>query len=324
MPRKVEISHKTIIFSVFFLIFLWFLFYIKDLLLQLFIALLFTTILDPFVTKLASFKIPRGIAIISSYILILGLLGGIIALLAPPLVEQTTNFANSLPGYISQLGIPPVVSSEVNREFFTRVGSIPGQLLVIGASLLSNIVSVLAVLVFTFYLLLSRNKLDEQLGNFFGTEKTEKIVDLLARLERKLGGWARGELTLMLLVGLLNYIGLTLLGMPFALPLAILAGLFEVVPYLGPIVAAIPGVLIGFGISPVIGFGVVIMSTLVQQLENYVFVPKIMGKSVGVSPVIILLAFAIGERLAGVVGMIISVPFVITLQVLAQEYLVKD
>lgn len=324
MYRKIEISHKTIIFSVFFLIFLWFLFYIKDLLLQLFIALLFTTILDPFVTRLASFKIPRGIAILSSYILILGLLSGIVALLAPPLVEQTTNFANSLPGYISQLGIPPVVSSEVNREFFTRMGSIPGQLLVFGASLLSNVVSVLAVLVFTFYLLLSRNKLDEQLGNFFGTEKTEKIVDLLARLERKLGGWARGELTLMFLVGLLNYIGLTILGMPFALPLAILAGLFEVVPYLGPIVAAIPGVLIGFGISPVTGFGVVIMAILVQQLENYVFVPKIMGKSVGVSPVIILLAFAIGERLAGVVGMIISVPFVITLQVLAQEYLVKD
>lgn len=324
MPRKIEISHKTIIFSVLFLISLWFLYVIKDIVLQLFVALLLTTILDPFVIKLSVYKVPRGIAVLISYIIILGTLGGIIALLAPPLIEQTANFANISPDFLVKLGVTPTISDEIGREFLTRVGSIPGQLLKFGAGVLSNVVSVFTVLVFTFYLLMARNNLDEQLGTLFGKEKTEGVVKVLSRLEERLGGWARGQLILMLLVGVLNYIGLTLLGVPFALPLAVLAGLLEVIPYLGPVIAAVPGILIGFGISSFTGVGVVALALLVQQLENYIFVPKIMGKSVGVSPIVILLALAIGERLAGVVGMIISIPLVITLQVLSKDYLGKE
>lgn len=324
MPRKVEISHRTIIFAVFFLVFLWFLYFIKDILLQLFIALLLTTILDPFVTKLSVLKIPRSIAIVVSYVLLLGFFGIIIALLTPTLIEQTTNFVNSLPSYMDRLGVTPVVAGELSKEFLARVGDIPAQVLKFGAGLVSNIFSVFAILVFAFYFLLSKNKLDDQLGLFFGEEQTKKLTRLLLRLEEKLGGWARGELTLMLIVAIFNYIGLVLLKVPYALPLAILAGLLEIVPYLGPIFAAIPAVIIGFGISPVTGFGVVILAILVQQLEGYVFIPKVMGKSVGISPIIILLALAIGQRLAGVVGMLISVPLVITLQVLIKEYFIKD
>ena len=98
----------------------------------------------------------------------------------------------------------------------------------------------------------------------------------------------------------------------------------EIIPFLGPIVSAIPSALIGFGISPVTGLGVIILAFLVQQLENYLLVPKIMEKSIGVSPIITLVALAIGARLAGVVGAIISVPTFITLQVLVKEYLIKE
>lgn len=324
MPRKVEISHRTIIFSVLFLLFLWFLYFIKDILVQLFIALLLTTMFDPIVTKLSLLKIPRGVAILISYILLFGFFGIIIALLAPTLVEQTTNFAISLPGYMGRLGITPVIAGEISKEFLTRVGDIPGQILKIGASLLSNIFSLFAILVFTFYFLLSRNKLGEQLGFFFGEAQTQKLTSVLEKLEEKLGGWARGELTLMFIVALMNYAGLVLLRVPYALPLAILAGLLEIVPYLGPIFAAIPAAIIGFGISSVTGFGVILLALLVQQLEGYVFIPKVMGKSVGVSPIVILLALAVGQRLGGVVGMLISVPLVITIQVLIKEYFIKD
>jgi predicted PurR-regulated permease PerM len=114
------------------------------------------------------------------------------------------------------------------------------------------------------------------------------------------------------------------MGIPYALPLAILAGVLEIIPLLGPIISAVPIALIGFGISPVIGFAVIALSFSVQQIENYLLVPKIMEKSVGVSPIITLLALAIGARFAGVVGAIISIPTVIMLQVLAKEYLIKD
>ena len=128
----------------------------------------------------------------------------------------------------------------------------------------------------------------------------------------------------MLAIGLGTYIGLLLIGIPFAIPLAILAGIFEIIPFLGPIISAIPAILIGFGISPLIGLAVLAMAFLVHQLEGYVLVPKIMEKSTGVSPLVILIAITIGAKLAGIMGVIISVPFVITLKVFLEEYFAKE
>ncbi len=324
MPRKVEISHKTIIFTVFFLLSLVFLFTIRDLILELFIALLITAILDPLVTKLSLYKIPRGVSVLISYVAIIGIFSGIVALLVPPLVEQSTNLASISPGFISKISSYPVVGVEVSQEVLAKVGTIPGELLKFGGELLSNLVSVFTVLVFAFYLLMSRNSLDGQLSKFFGDDKKAKIAGFLSKLEDRLGGWARGQFILMFTVGLMNYIGLTLLSVPFALPLAVLAGLLEVIPYIGPVIAAFPAILIGFGISGYTGVGVVAMALLVQQLENYVLVPKIMGKSVGISPIVIMLSLAVGQRMAGITGMIISIPIVIILQVFLSEYIFKE
>src|SRR4029079_15977780 len=104
--------------------------------------------------------------------------------------------------------------------------------------------NIIAVLIFAFYLLLARNKFDEQLSMFFGDARKAEAASLINTLEKRLGGWARGQLALMFLVALLTYIGLTILRVPYAMPLAILAGILEIVPYLGPIVGAVPSVLI--------------------------------------------------------------------------------
>jgi len=324
MPRKVEISHKTIIFAVLFLLSLGFIYFIRDILLELFVALLLMTILEPVVFRLTKFRIPRAISVLVSYLVFLGIFGGVIALIIPPLIDQTTNFANYLPSYLSHLGITPVVSSEILKQVFTAVGSIPEKFLMFSVSLLSNIVSIFTVLAFTFYLLLSRGKLDEQLSFFFGDGQKEKISRIIYALEKRLGGWARGELTLMVTVGVLNFIALTILKVPFALPIAILSGILEIIPYLGPVIGAIPGIIIGFGISPLTGAGVAAAAFLIQELESYVFVPKIMEKSVGVSPIITIIALSIGGRIAGIVGIIISVPVVITAHVLIKEYFSKE
>ena len=100
--------------------------------------------------------------------------------------------------------------------------------------------------------------------------------------------------------------------------LALLAGIFEIVPYLGPIVASIPAIILGFSISPFVGGAAIGLAILIQQLENYVFVPKVMEKSTGMSPIIILLALAVGAKLAGITGMVISIPIVIIIQTLLQ------
>ena len=321
MPRKIEISHRTIIFTVLFLLSLGFLYVIRDLILELFVALLIMTIFNPLVTKLSKLKIPRGISVFIVYLLLFGLLGVVIAVIIPPLIEQTTSFTANLPQYLNSLGINEIMSEQIISQLFSQIGSLPTQALRFGVSVFSNILGLVSVLIFAFYLLLAREKLDDQLGFLFGEGKRKEIAQVLNILEAKLGGWARGQMALMLLVGLLTYIGLTILGIPFALPLAILAGLLEIIPYIGPIFAAIQSVVIGLSISPLMGLATIALAFLANQVENYLFVPKVMEKSVGVSPIVTLLALAIGFRLAGVIGIIISIPLVLTIQTLSKIYL---
>lgn len=321
MPRKVEISHRTIVFTVLFLLCLWILYLIRDIILEFFVALLIMAILDPTVTRLGRFKIPRALSVLVVYILAIGLVVFTLGAIIPPLVEQTAAFATGLPKYLENLGVSSLVSDEIIRQILSQIGSLPGQVVKLGLSLFSNVLGVITVLMLAFYLLLTRDKLAESLGFIFGETKRNEAIKLIDTLERQLGGWARGELSLMVLVGAFTYIGLIILGIPFSLPLALLAGLLEIVPYLGPIISAIPAVIIGLGISPIIGLAVAALYFLVQQVENYVFVPKVMEKSVGVSPIVTILALAIGFRLAGVVGVAMSVPVVISIQVLVKRYL---
>ncbi len=320
MPQKVEISHKTVIFTVLFLLSLWFLYFIRDIILGLFVALLIMAILNPIVSKLYKFKIPRGFSVLVVYIAVLGIFGLVIAAVVPPLVEQTSSLVSKLPVYISTLGIDRVVSREISAQFLSQIGSLPGQAVKIGFSIFSNILGVITVLIFAFYLLLVRDKIDDQLVFLFGENKKEKVGKTIDMLESRLGGWARAELALMLVIGVASFLGLTILGIPFALPLAILAGLLEIVPYFGPIISAIPAVIIGLSISPLMGLATVALALLIHQSENYLFTPKIMEKSVGVNPIITLLALSIGFRLAGMVGAVISVPVVLTIHVLASQY----
>lgn len=324
MTRKVEISHKTIIFTFFFLLFVWFLYYIKDIVFQVFAALLLVSILNPFVTKLTKFKIPKGLSITLSYVLIFGFIGLSVGSIVPPLVEETTNLTNSLPGFFQNAEISKYVNEDVVKQVASQLGSLPGQVVKFIFSIFNNVLSIVTVAIFSFYLLLVRDKLDQNLEFLLGKEKSKDVSNLVNTLEVRLGGWARGQLFLMLSIGILSYIGLLVLGIPYALPLALLAGIFEIVPYIGPIIAAIPAIILGFSISPFLGFAAIGLTILIQQIENYLLVPKIMEKSTGVSPIIILVSLAVGYRLAGIPGMIISIPVVIIIQTFIQEKFAKN
>lgn len=324
MPRKVEISHRTIIFTFVLVGLIWLVFLIREILFTLFVALLIMVILNPLVRKLSRFRIPRGLAVFIVYFVVFGVIGISLASVIPVLLEQTGNFAKGLPGYIEHLNINSVIADQISRELLAQVGTLPGKIVELVFGVITNFITVLTVLTFTFYLLLLRDKLESQLVFLFGEKRSREIGDLIDELEVKLGGWARGQLVLMITVGLFNYIGLTLLGVPFALPLGILAGFLEILPYIGPVIAAIPAVIIGFGISPLIGAATIALAFLVQQVENYVLVPKIMERSVGVNPVVTLLSLAIGLKIAGIVGVLVSIPVVITLRVVAKKHLLSQ
>lgn len=324
MPKKnkitVEITHKSIIFTVFFLLLLYFLFFIREILLQVFVAILITTILNPLVTKLAYHKIPRGISIFVSYVIAISVVTVAIVGIAPPLVEQSAVFLEKAPEYIDTFSEGNVFAQQLINEMVSFVGQIPGQVARASISILSNIVDVFTVLIFAFYLLLARNKLTNHTELFLSQNGNKEFHKILDEVEKKLGGWAIGQLSLMFLVGISTYVGLVLLRVPFALPLALLSGLLEIVPYVGPIIASVPAILIGFTISPFLGFATAALTFLVQQIENYVFVPKVMEKTAGVSPLTTLLALSVGFKIAGILGVFVSVPAVIILQIIVKEY----
>lgn len=320
MPRKIEISHRTIIFTAVLILTYLFVSKVSDIILQFFVALLIMAILNPLVTKLSKYKIPRAASVILAYLLLFSVVAFSVSAIVPPLAEQTASFINNLPRFLNNLGLSFLFSDQVIQQLVSQAAAVPSEIARLTVSVFSNVVAVVAVLVFAFYMLLERDKLNVQLGYIFGQKKKKEVGRFIDLLEKRLGTWARAQLALMVIIGIISYVGLRLIGIPFALPLAIIAGVLEIIPYIGPILAAVPAVLIGFGLSPLQGIAVAALAFLIQQIENYVFVPKIMQKSAGVSPIVTLFALAIGFRLAGIIGFVMAIPIFITLRLLLVEY----
>lgn len=268
-------------------------------------------------------RIPRALSVIIVYALVIALLVIPIGGLIPPLVDQSTRLANQLPNLLVDLNLPVELVDQVTNEVLTMLGQLPARIISLGVSIFSNLINVFAVLFIALYMLIGREKMDKYLESFLSKSQADRFEKIVEDLEFKLGGWARGQLILMLVVGIVTYIGLTILNVPFALPLAVLAGLLEFIPNLGPIVAAIPAVLVGASMAPITGVAVAALYLLVQQLEAYLIVPQVMNRSAGVSPIATLISLAIGFKLAGVVGALLAVPVYLTLTVIFSHYFLK-
>lgn len=327
MPKTIEISHRTVVFAVLFLVLVWLLVQIMPIIVGLFIAVLLMTALNPFVEWLVRARLPRGLSILFVYLVLVGVVGLGLFWVVPPFVDQTTKLVNRLPVALDQIGVwlenlgVSGIDKGIIESQISQIGTIPVNLVKFAISLLSNIIAVFSVMVITFYLLVERRNLDKYLLVLFGDDGEKKAKKFVDQVEARLGGWVRGEITLMFIIGVLTYIGLRLLGIPFALPLAILAGILEIVPNIGPVISAIPTVVVALTISPVMGLATAALYFLVQQLENSVIVPKVMQKATGVNPLVTILSLAIGFQLAGPLGAILAVPAVIVFHVLASEVL---
>lgn len=322
MPRKVEISHRTIIFTVFFLIGLWLLYQIQQIILAFFVAVILMSALNPLVDKMERKYFPRILVILFLYVLILGSFGLVVASVMPPLVEQTSILINQIPIYVQRFG---VLGIDLNLfvSQVPKLAEIPANILKLSLGFFSNLVGVLAILIITFYLLLERKNLKRYLLILFGEDQEKKAEALINKAEKQLGSWVRGEIILMTIIGVMTYFGLRFLGIEFALPLALLAGVLEIVPNIGPVLAAIPAIIAGLAISSPIGLAVAAWYFLVQQLENSLIVPKVMEKAVGVNPLVTILSLAIGFKLGGAVGAIFAVPIILLIRVVASEAFVS-
>lgn len=312
MTRRIDVSYKTIIFITLFLLSLWILWHILDLLLLLFVAVIFMSALAPLVNLFTKLKAPTALAIFLVYILIILVVGIGLTFSFTPLIEETTKLALTLPAVLADLLKFGNVDPGVIQQELTNLSK---NLFSITKTVFDNFLTIILLLVLTFYLLMERENLEKRIAGLF-LGKEERVNKLLDEIERKLGAWLRGQLLLSLIIGLLVYIGLVILQIPYALPLAIVAGVLEVVPVIGPIISAIPGILLGFSISPFLAGGVAAMYFVVQQLENHLIVPQVMSKAVGLNPLVVILAIAVGGRLLGIGGALLAVPIVVVAQVI--------
>ncbi len=316
--HRIDISHKTIFFTTAFLGLLWALYQIRDVIILLFVAIIFMSALYPVVESLVKLKIPKALAIAITYIVIIGVIGGLLSVVITPLVEQTVNLSQTLPHNLQQL----LPSGTFDRTILeNQLNNLSTHVLTLTLTIFGNFIAMISVAVLTFYLLLERDRLDQLISQFFVAEKEERVKRITRQIEDKLGAWLRGQLALSLLIGVTVYIALFLLNVPYALPLSILAGLLEVVPMIGPIISAIPAVLVAYLTSPVLALMVTAAFFVIQQLENHVIVPQVMKKAVGLNPLIVILAVAIGGKLLGISGALLAVPIAVVIQILTGDVL---
>ncbi len=316
--NKIEISHKTIFFIVGFIGSIWVILQIRDILLLLFVSFILMASLATVVDRLENLYLPRPLAILMVYIIVLSVVGTIGTILVPPLVTETIRLVSLLPTLVNPFFPQNSFSLETVVQQVLPVGT---GVVRFSVGIFSNFLSVITLLVITFYFLLERRNLKEYLANFLGESKGNKIYETISEIEVKLGAWVRGELALMSIIGLMTYLGLLLFNIEYALPLAIFAGILELVPIIGPIISAIPAVLVALAVSPSLALIMIVLYIVIQQLENNLIVPSIMRRALGIPPIITILALMVGGRLAGFGGALLSVPIVLVVQVILSKYL---
>lgn len=315
MPRKIDISHRTIVFITIFILGIWLIYLIRDLLIILFVAVILMSALSPLVKFLTRFRVPKSLSIAITYIIIIILVSGLLAIVIPPLLEETRRLFLILPPYLDQLFEIMAVDKSVIQS---QLSTLSKSAFSITLSIFDNFLTIIFLLVLTFYLMLEREKLENRSASLF-VGREERIRGLIVQIEEKLGSWFRGQLFLSLIIGILTYVGLLILGIPYALPLAVVAGVLEVIPVIGPIISAIPSVLIALTVSPVLSVGVTAMYFVIQQLENHLIVPQVMKRAVGLNPLVVILAIAIGSRLLGLAGALLAVPIAVVIQIIVIE-----
>ncbi len=332
-PRTINISTGTIFRLLAVVLVIGFVYLIRDVIVMLFAALFLAALIDPFADFFERWRIPRGLAAVIVYVIGLSVLAGVFILIVPPLIEQMQTFLADFSPIINQ-----ATGGDVNYQQFFSSGSfsetlgstlstirsagvsqaVP-QLLQIGSMAFGAVASTVVVFVLGFFLVAEKTALVRAAAFIAPAEYQPFISQLSVKLRERIGYWLRGQFILMFCIFCLAYIALSLLGIPYALLLALLAGLLEVIPFIGPIMAAVPAVILALAISPVHALLTAVLYMLIQTFEGNILVPKIMQKATGMNPIISLLAVLIGLRIGGVAGAFLSIPLTMALSVFLEE-----
>ena len=307
---------------------IYFLYLIESILILLLLAFIISVALNPVVVILQKkLKVPKPVAIGLSYVFLLIVVASFIGLIVPPLASQFIGFVQKLelPGmerYFKEINFTLQEVSQLVQQM-SQSATFAFNII---SSTFNGIFTVVTVLVLSFYLMLERDQLYKKAVWFtHDKEMLKKIRIFIDEAEEQLGGWVRGQLLLMLIVGIATYIGLILLRIPYALPLALTAGLLEILPNLGPTLSAVPAIAIAYiTFGPVSALLVLLFYILIQQLENNVLVPKIMAASAHVGPLVAIVAILIGLQLGGMIGALLAIPIYVVIRLIYSTFLLQN
>ena len=277
-------------------------------------------------------RMPRWLAILIVYVVIIGVVVGIAAMIIPPLVEQAQELWRDLPARIERaqrflidrgfiprrITLEEAVQSAPSSSGATASSAVGTVATAVG-SLATGIVGVVSILILAFYLLIEGEGLFAGFARLFPRERRTEVIRAGREISTKVSAWMTGQLILGGTIGGTSAIGLYLLGVPYFYVLALVSAVGELIPVVGPILAAIPAIAAAFTVSPRTALWVTIFFVVQQQVENHVLVPKIMERQVGVSAVVVIVALLVGSSLFGVIGAILSIPTAAILQVVLQS-----
>ncbi|OGZ96787.1 MAG: hypothetical protein A2847_00925 [Candidatus Sungbacteria bacterium RIFCSPHIGHO2_01_FULL_50_25] len=332
-PRTISISTETLFRVLMVAAVIVGIFIVKEVVIALFLAIIIASAIEPGVLWLKARKVPRLLAAVLIYLGVLFVFLTVIYLVVPLLYEEALHLAatyslikqNVLSG-IQGFSSFPLLS--YITESLTNVLFVPSEYLTkfqggifdVAQAAFGGVLTFFLAAVFSFYLVTQEGGIEQFLRLITPVKYEEYVIDLWQRSQKKLGRWLRTQMLLGAIVGILIFFSLTFLGMENALLFAALAGFFEIIPVAGPILAAVPAVITAFLQDPQYALWITLIYIGVQQIESNVIVPVVMRQAVGLSPLVVLIALAVGAQLGGIIGIILAVPITVIVAELVSDW----
>jgi predicted PurR-regulated permease PerM len=335
--RTIDISTGIIFRTILILLGIWFLYIIRDIVAILFVAVIITAAIDPIVNWMNGKKLPRSLAVSIIYVMLFMVIGGVFYFLIPPFVSQFQEFSQNFPTYVEKStgflrGLEKFGQS--HNVSFTEQNFLQGisdnitqfslNIFSTTIGVFSGFISILVVMSLTFYMSVKKDGMKSFVVAVTPDKYQDYAVSAAEKVKIKIGRWMQGQLFLMFLIFILDFATLYFLDVPYALVLAILGGALEIIPYLGPIISAVPAILLGFLVSPLTGILVAAAYIIIQQAESHIITPQIMKKVLGLNPIVVILALLIGAKIGGVLGAILSVPITTAMSVFVNDLVDKN
>ena len=310
------------------------LFYLKGIVIVVLTAIVISSAVEPGIMWFEKRNFPRLLGVVAVYLFALAVIGVLFLSIIPIFLQDISGLVSSIPTYLNQISsYVPILDDSILKGYvpilqniastistngvFNQVQS-PSDFIATASNVINSGISAILIGVLSFYFSVTKDGVEYFLRIITPLKHEPYVLDLWKRTKIKIGAWLQGQLILGLVVGVMVYIPLAILGIRHALLLAITASILEIIPVFGPTLFAIPGILLTLmdkGI--VLAFVVAGMYVIVQQFENYLLYPAVVKKIVGISPLVIILALAIGYELFGFLGLILAIP----LSVLVIEYI---